>query len=63
MTTQNTPKSQFNFTAQYFDGSTEEILVELATPANTNDFQGMKGIELYSEFGELIQQDSQALHL
>ena len=48
------PKNSFKFTAKFFDGSERELEVEIATPYNTQSFNGIKGIELNAEFSDFV---------
>ena len=54
MSIENTqPKTQFTFTAQYADGSDEELVIDIATPTNTPTApycNGLKLIKLLNQF-------------
>jgi hypothetical protein len=48
----NNKKNSFTFLAKFFNQAEQEIVVEIASPYNTDSFTGIKGIELYSDFSD-----------
>jgi hypothetical protein len=58
-------KNNFTFCAKFFDGTEQDLTIDIATPQNTPSLNGIKGIEMYSEFGDFITriQSSQLITL